>query len=61
MKSKKAKGPGYPTMHVGIGGKENEIWKQVILKLKEQGKLMLFTTLANTDIANRDFLTESLL
>ncbi len=50
MKSKKAKGPGYPTMHVGIGGKENEIWKKVINKLKEQGKLMLFTTLANTEV-----------
>ena len=50
MKSKKAKGPGYPTMHVGVGSQENEIWKKVIVKLKEQGKLMLFTTLANTEI-----------
>jgi DNA polymerase-3 subunit gamma/tau len=50
MKSKRAKGPSYPTMHVGVGGKENEAWKKVISSLKEQGKLMLFTTLANTEI-----------
>ena len=50
MKSKRAKGPAYPTMRVGIGGVENDIWKNVIEKLKEKGKVMLFTTLANTEI-----------
>ena len=50
MKSKKKSGPSYPTMRVGVGGVENDIWKNVIQKLKDNGKLMLFTTLANTEI-----------
>ncbi len=49
MKSKKT-GPSYPTMRVGVGGEENDIWKKVIQNLKSRGKVMLFTTLMNTEI-----------